>query len=406
MIQDYWSLIKSHWAILMFGFLAVFAGNFGQSFFISWFGTEIQNSLELSATAYGSAYSLATLLSGFLIMFTGGLIDRLPLRWFVTGVSFGLVLAALLMWQANSVVALVIAFFLIRFCGQGMFPHTGITAMGRAFSADRGKAISFTSNAVPLGEIILPIAVVGLIALVGWQNSWLIIALFILCVLWPSMLLLLGKAQLKQQDTQQCKNKIDEKTDEHGSRSTLIKDSRFWLALPLILAAPFMITGLFIHQGFILSDKGWSSATFASAFIVYGICHWLSSIVSGWSVDKFTAIRLMPYVGVPFFIGLLLSALLDYEWASFVLLTCLGFGAGTMWPVINALWAEAYGTTHLGSIRSFTSSLMIISTAISPALFGYFIDDQVGANTLLYGMAFYTIFATVLAFFSYKNNEK
>lgn len=403
MLTEYGVLIRSHWPILCFGLLTVFVGNFGQSFFISWYGAEIQRSLNLSATVYGSAYSFATLISGFMIMFTGSLIDRVSLKVFVTGASAGLVFAALLMWQADSLVSLMIAFFLIRFCGQGLLPHTGITAMGRYFSVNRGKAISLVSNGIPLGEIILPATIVIIIGITGWQKSWLIVALFILLVMWPLMFFLLRKADdgTGVFATEPILDKHNAPSN-HGSRSTLLHDKHFWRALPLILAPPFIITGLFIHQGFILQDKGWSSAVFASAFVVYGISHWFSSMITGWMVDKFSATKLLSLIGLPFIVGLLLGAWTEFEWASFLLLGCLGIGVGTMGPIVNSLWAEVYGITHLGSIRSFTSSLMIFSTAISPALFGFLIDQKMTANMLLLSMALYTTFASVLVWFSYR----
>ncbi|MCH8531811.1 MAG: MFS transporter [Saccharospirillum sp.] len=142
--------------MLLFGLVTVFFGNFGQSFFISWYGASLQAELGLSASAYGTAYSAATLVSGLIIMAIGGLIDRVSVRLFATVVACGLILAALLMWQVNSLFSLVIALFLLRFCGQGLLPHTAITTMGRYFSLNRGKAISLAVNGVPLGEMILP----------------------------------------------------------------------------------------------------------------------------------------------------------------------------------------------------------------------------------------------------------
>ena len=401
LLHDYTKLIRSHGRILLFGLLAVFAGNFGQSFFISWYGPEIQKSLGLSATAYGSAYSFATLVSGFMIMFVGGLIDRVSLKLFVTCASLGLALAALLMWRADSLFSLVLAFFFLRFFGQGLMPHTGITAMGRFFSINRGKAISLVINGVPLGEIILPSIAVVLITAAGWQGSWLIIAIFVSLVLWPAMFLLLSESTERPEDELGARAGSAGTAVTSSARLALLSDPRFWLALPLILAPPFIVTGLFIHQGFILADKGWSRSTFAQAFVIYGVFHWLSAMVAGWMVDKFQATKLLPLIGPPFILGLALAAWLEVSWSSVVLLMLLGSGIGAIGPIVNSLWAEVYGVERLGSIRAFSTSLMIISTAVSPVLFGYFIDGQMTANTLFYLLAIYVVAASLLALFSY-----
>jgi MFS family permease len=43
---------------------------------------------------------------------------------------------------------------------------------------------------------------------------------------------------------------------------------------------------------------------------------------------------------------------------------------------MTALWAELYGTEHLGSIKSLITSLIVIATAISPMMLGFCLDHQ------------------------------
>ena len=169
---SYIPFLRQRWPLLAFGFATVFWGNFGQSFFIGWFGADIQQSLGLSASAYGSAYSGATLMSAFAVAWLGGLIDRMPLHRFVLLVCLGLTSAGLLMWQASQVWLLVAGLFLLRLFGQSLLPHTGMTTMARRFDADRGKAISLSMSAVPVGEVVLPLIAVVLIRLIGRPRSW------------------------------------------------------------------------------------------------------------------------------------------------------------------------------------------------------------------------------------------
>jgi hypothetical protein len=71
-LRGYLGFLQQNWALLGFGFTAVFWGNFGQSFFVAWFGADIQRSLDLSAGEYGTAYSLATLVSAATVVWAGG----------------------------------------------------------------------------------------------------------------------------------------------------------------------------------------------------------------------------------------------------------------------------------------------------------------------------------------------
>lgn len=402
MIRGYVKVFRSYWPMLLFGLFTVFIGNFGQSFFISWYGAAIQDQLGLSAAVYGSAYSGATLVSGLTIMVIGGAVDKFPLRRFVALVAVGLTIAALLMWRVDSLLSLVVALFLLRFCGQGLMPHTAMTTMGRYFSVNRGKAISVAGNGVPLGEMILPSIAVALIALAGWQLSWLIIAFFVPLVFLPGVFWLLSKAGPSEAASTAAATDNDTAPVADGSRRTLLTDSRFWRALPLMLAPPFIVTGLFIHQGFVLEQKGWSPALFASAFVLYGAVHWAASIVTGTLVDRYSATRLFKYMGLPFVAGLTLGAFREGIWVVYAMMATLGIGIAMMNTIANAIWAEVYGTRHLGSIRSLFTSLMILSTSASPVLLGLLIDAGFSARTFLLSMAAYATLGVFLAFTAFR----
>ena len=400
MFSSYISLFRQYWPMLCFGLLTVFWGNYGQSFFISWFGASIQQQLNLSATAYGSAYSGATLVSGLSILILGGLIDRVNIRRFVLLASTGLSIAALLMWQVSGLYSLMLAFFMLRFFGQGLLPHTAVTTMAKYFSFNRGKALSIASNGVPFGEVVLPSLAVMLIAILGWQQVWLMVAASIPVIYVPLALWLLRRAGPSEADLEKAPTSAAMALD--GSRRTVLTDSRFWFALPLILMPPFAVTGIFIHQGFILTQKHWNPELFALSFAIYGGVHWISSTVVGDLVDRFTAARLLRLMGLPFAVALGLSGLMDGDWVALFMMALMGVGISMMGPVIGSLWAEVYGTRHLGSIRSLVTALSVLSTSVSPALLGYLIDAGMTADHLLLGLGTYGMVGSLLCFFSYR----
>jgi MFS family permease len=384
MIHDYIHFIKRSWPLLVFGMITVFWGNFGQSFFISWYGASFQESLQLTATAYGSAYSTATLGSGLLLMWIGAAIDRISLRWFVTFSATGLLIATISLSQTSTLTGLVICLFMLRLFGQGLLPHTGLTTMAKEFSFNRGKAVSIASTGVPLGEILLPSFALALIAAFGWQKSWLIVGLTIPLIYLPCALWLLNRShQIQYKEQQPAITRGSSRVlKRQGSRRTLLKDYRFWFSLPAILAAPFIITGIFIHQGFILPEMGWTPLLFASCFVFYGISHWFSSMYIGALVDRFSGVQLFKFHPIPMLLGLLVCSIASGHWVAYTLMLLLGLSIGSANPIINGLWAEVYGTKHLGAIRALISSLAVISTAASPILFGILIDKGVSAQGL------------------------
>jgi MFS family permease len=387
--------------MLSFGLIAVYWANFGQSFFISWYGASIQQQLGLSATAYGSAYSGATLVSGLCIMAFGGLIDRIRLQTFVLIVGTGLCMGALLMWQVSSLAMLILALFMLRFFGQGLLSHTSATTMGRYFGRSRGKAMSIANTSVALGEMTLPALTVWLIALVGWQSIWLLIACTVPLVFLPLAFWLLRRAG-PPESTAPTTTPDDSLKRVDGSRRTLLQDGRFWRVLPLVLAPPFIVTGVFIHQGSILAQKHWSPTLFALSFVLYGAAHWSASIITGAMVDRYSATRVIRFLGVPYIIGMLAAGLFEGNGLAFVLMAAMGIGMGMMGPIIGSIWPEIYGTRNLGSIRSLITSVSVLGTAASPIFLGWLIDSGYSVNNLLLGLGAYALLASVLSLYSYR----
>lgn len=402
-MRQYFRFIAQSWPLLAFGFVSIFWGNFGQSFFISWYGTPIQESMEMSAGRYGSLFSLATLGSGLLILTFGGLIDRFPLRYFATAAALGMALATLVLSLAFHPLILLLGLFLVRLCGQGLLPHTAQTTMARYFDSDRGKALSISASGVPLGEIVLPIIAVALIAAIGWRQSWLVLCLLTLVVYIPLIWWLLRRSSIDT--TAKPVTASAQILAQSSGRREMLRDRRFWLVLPTVLSGPFMITATFIHQGYIINQKDWTPTWLATSFIAYGVMHWVASLAAGLLIDRFSAQSLLRVMLLPLIAALFLLAFAEGMWVAPVFMILLAVTIGFAGPVGGALWAEVYGTAKLGSIRSLMSSLMIISTSISPFLFGVLIDWGLDVTSLFGGAGCGLLIAVFLAQFSYRPEQ-
>lgn len=405
----YLSFIRHNWPLLGFGFLAVFWGNFGQSFFIAWFGADIQQQLGLSAGVYGAAYSAATLLSALTVVWAGGLVDRIVLQRYVMMVGAGLCLACLVLTLTTGLVSLFIGLYLLRLFGQSLFPHTGMTSMGRYFREGRGRAISVAMSGVPAGEIVLPLIAVALMAVVGWQGTFAIIGVMTVVFLLPVLGWLLGHAEpalLRAQIEASAGAAGVAPSGASAGRREVLSDYRFWLALPALMTTPFMVTGIFIHQAFLVESKGWTLGWLALCFTLYGVIHWISSLVSGVLVDRFGATRLLPLVQVPMLGALLVAAFMPGWWSAPVMMLLLGMAAGSGPPVTGSLWPRIYGTARLGAIRAMTMALMVGATSVSPVLFGYFIDAGISTGALFGYSALYVAVALLLVSASYPRDDR
>ena len=177
------------------GFLLTFASAFGQTWFIALFAGEIKAVYGLSDGGWGSLYTLATLVAAGLLFLRGALADTMPLGRLAAGVALAFALAAALMAWTSSPWLLGLALIGLRFCGQGMFPHVALTAMGRWFRAQRGRAVSLVILGHAFGEMVIPLITVAAIAALGWRLTWGGVALMLALGLAPAAALLFARGR-------------------------------------------------------------------------------------------------------------------------------------------------------------------------------------------------------------------
>ena len=127
------------------GFLLTFASACGQTWFISLSATAIKQEYGLSDGGWGGLYTLATLASAALMFWQGSVVDRVSPRLVAIATAGGFAAAAAGMAVGQSVWILGLSLFLLRFCGQGMFGHIAMTAIGRWFVAQRGRAVAIAN---------------------------------------------------------------------------------------------------------------------------------------------------------------------------------------------------------------------------------------------------------------------
>jgi predicted MFS family arabinose efflux permease len=83
----------------------------------------------------------------------------------------------------------------------------------------------------------------------------------------------------------------------------------------------------------------------------------------------------------------------------------LGVAMGVTQPVVAALWAELYGTQSIGAVRSLTTSLMILSSASAPWLFGVLIDRGASDTDLFGGSALIVLLAGLLVLMAFPRSQ-
>jgi MFS family permease len=292
-------------------------------------------------------------------------------------------------------VGLAIGLYLLRLFGQGMMTETAYTVVGRWFSANRGRAISLIVPGHQTGEAVLPLAFVLISSWLGWQGAWVLAAATILLVAFPLIVFLLRIERVPQSEVVSA----DIPAVRDWTQAEVVRDPTFWLLLAGVLAPPFIGTTIFFHQGYLIDLRGYDRLAFAAAFPVMAVTTVIFGLVCGALIDRYSAVRILPFFLFPLFIAILVAALVTPVWGIYLFMLLFGVSYGFTSTLLGALWPEIYGTAHLGGIRAITVSGMVLATAVGPGLTGTLIDAGVALPTQLLWMAGWCVIASGVLFF-------
>ena len=174
-----------------------------------------------------------------------------------------------------------------------------------------------------------------------------------------------------------------EKTDEEEfkeenikqwSRREVIKDYRFYIINMNMLAMPWIATGTFVYQSFILESKNWGPYIIAQSFMVYSIMSVITLFISGFLIDKFTSRKILVYMNLHLLLETIVIINFNNPLTAFIFLGLIGISNGFANVLGSSTWAEIYGVKYIGSIKALTTALMVFSTAFGTAFFGILID--------------------------------
>ena len=383
--------------VIVFGFIFTFFSSFGQSFFLGLFNSSIRDALSITHGQFGSIYASATLLSSVVLIWIGKKIDDVTILKFASYVIILLSFSCFFFSKISSVYILFIAIFLMRFSGQGMMSHTATTTISRYFNKSRGKALSTGWFGLSTAEFILPVLMIFLLGLTDWRNIWIAISVLVIIFLPLASFFLVKKINLDSREPSDEDN-FKEKNIKQWTRIDVLKDYRFYIICSNMLAMPWIATGVFVYQSFILSSKGWGPYIIAQSFMAYSIFSLITLFLSGFLIDKFTSRKLLIYMNIP----LLLSAIVLFYFkspiSSFVFLGLIGISNGFANVLGSSTWAEIYGVKHIGAIKALTTALMVFATAFGTALFGILIDKGLSIENISVVSGTYIFLSIVLLF--------
>jgi len=379
---------------LLAGFLLTFTSSYGQTFFVSLFAGEIKADFGLTDGQWGGIYTIGTTLSAITMIWAGALTDRFRVRLLSFGVMVLLALACLAMASVTSAVLLVGVIYALRLMGQGMMSQLGAVAMSRWFVATRGRAISLASMGFALGQAVLPIIFVALLAFTDWRWLWVLSAGLIVATI-PAMQML-----LKQERTPQSMSEASESLGmrgRHWTRRDILRHPLFYMLIPLIVGPAAWGTALFFQQVHLTEVKGWSLASFVALMPFYTASMIIFTFVTGWAVDRVGVKWIVPFQMLPFALSFFILAAADTILMAGVGLVIFGIGQAMQGTATVAFWAVFYGTAHLGAIKAAATALMVFGSAIGPGISGLLIDLGIDFPDQMIPMGLFYVLGAILA---------
>lgn len=371
--------LRPHARLIAFSLICAFLSAPGQTFFIAVFTAPIAASIGLGPGAMGALYMAATLGAAAILPFAGSWIDRLDLRLYAALVLGGLALACFVMAGATGALGAGLGFLLLRLTGQGLMTHVAMTSTVRFFTRVRGRALSLVGLGLPLSEALTPAAALGLIALAGWREAYVVVGIVVLVLALPLLQALIAG---------QPKFNKPVRAEGAGKPSTLaaarqLASSRhFWLILPLIIFLPFAATGLLFQIQPLAEARGWPVGWLGLAFMGFAAGHAAGLLLVGRLIDRYGGTRLLPLMNLPTLAALGVLASSGHPLGLIAFLTAMGMASGLAQSAVAAMWVEVYGVAQAGSVRSFAVMIMVASTAAGPAALGALLEAGFGPGVV------------------------
>jgi len=275
--------------------------------------------------------------------------------------------------------------------------HTATTTISRYFTKSRGKALSSGWFGLSTAEFILPVLIVYLLTFYDWKNIWLTISIIVIVLLPITSYLLVKNLNFDSRETKDEESLSSEKI-KNWKRIEVIKDYRFYIVCANMLAMPWIATGTFVYQSFILDSKNWGPFIIAQSFMAYSILSVITLFVSGFLIDKFTSRKILIFMNLPLLLSVIVIIYFNHPFSAFVFLGLIGISNGFANVLGSSTWAEIYGVKYIGSIKALTTALMVFATAFGTALFGALIDKGFSIEQIAIISAIYISISLIFLF--------
>ena len=389
------AFVKDNAPWLGAGFGISLLSTFGQTSFIAVFAGALISDHGLTQGSWAAIYAVGTTLSAALMVWAGGLADTVPLPRLTTAMLAGLAASCALMALSPGAWALPVLVLGLRFFGQGMMSHIAAVATARWFVRSRGRALAITALGFATGQASLPLLYTAALTRVPAPALWLGSAAICLAAILP-VRRLLARPRVPG-GTEGGGDESAGRGGRHWTRPEVLRTALFWGLVPALLGTPAFGTAFLFFQVHLPAVKGWSQVGFVALFPVFMGASVVTTFAAGALIDRHGASRLLAPALLPMAAGFLVLAWAPTLGAAVPAVMLMALTQGAMNTVPVALWAEQFGTRHIGAVKAAAVGIMVFATAAGPGLVGALIDRGIDFPAQMPAIAAYIAASAVLA---------
>lgn len=264
-------------------------------------------------------------------------------------------------------------------------------AIGANFNRGRGLALGAAMTGNGISNILIPILLVPYVAIAGWRDGFVVLAVAA-AVVAPIVGFLLSRGRSSQRAT---KKVPEPAAKEAAGLRTVLRGRVFWAMAICFFLIPLAATGLHLHLLAFMADAGFDAVAAGRIAALGGVALIGGRLLTGWALDHFFA----PYVGAAMMAvsgACLLAMGLFGASAAAAGSIAVGLSIGAELDLIGYLTVRYFGVKTFGRVYGLLYTVVLIGSGLSPVVYGVIADATHSYTLALYGAAGILLLTAIL----------
>jgi MFS family permease len=373
--------------------LAFVATGPGQTMTVSLFNTSLREAFGISELSLNTAYTIATVAAAFPLVLVGRVADRLGVRLVMALIAVAFGAGCLAMTFAQGLVTVFLAFFLLRFLGQGSLALVSQHALAMWFHRRLGTIHGIKQVLVFMIWIPFPPLTLWLIDEVGWRNAYVVFGIAIAAVITPLTLIFVRD---KPEDLDlRVDNDPEDDFEEIAPDPTAVdpesaagtrpripgftlpqamRTRAYWTLAACFFAPPLIGTAMLFDMQPILAVHGVGVEPAAAVTSAWITSMAVMAIPSGWLTDRLRPSALLALGMALIAISSVALLMARSAFVASGAMACFGAGQSLVAACAAATVARYFGRANHGAIRSSLTRIGVVGTGLGPIFTGLSVE--------------------------------